>query len=167
PPLRRARRPIPYAHQAEWIIDCLCHVFPLFANGNPLGKRANLHEAIEQPGTGKDGWQIGKAEAFIQPIACEGFLGLSEKINRPSIVAERVAGYPEVEMGGNLEGEISYGRADGTGTLAGRNGAVILARHTEVLRHIEGNPPQPVLIVQDLSKCFGSMEVIEDPSEFS
>jgi hypothetical protein len=47
------------------------------------------------------------------------------------------------------------GCGQGEGTLAGRNGAVILASVEEVLRHTDGDPSQPARIVQGFRQRFG------------
>ncbi len=56
---------------------------------------------------------------------------------------------------------IPAGGGQGEGTLAGRNGAVILASVQEVMRHTDGDPSQPVWIVQGFCQRFGGAEVVQ------
>jgi hypothetical protein len=57
---------------------------------------------------------------------------------------------------------ITAGGGQREGALAGRNGLVILANRQEVVRHRDGDPSEPALIVQGFSQRFGAVEVVQD-----
>ena len=65
---------------------------PFVPEGPALGERAQLGMARGEPGTGGHGGQEWPTEALVAPRPLEARDGLSEAVDRPTIVALGVVG---------------------------------------------------------------------------
>ena len=105
---------------------------PFFSEGYPLGKRAQLGIAPDKVGTGEHGGQDKIPKALAAPRAVEGRHGLPQAVDRPTIVALALVGYPEVEVGQRVQDDVPAGRGERESALGDGDGLVIRAHDVEM-----------------------------------
>jgi hypothetical protein len=109
------------------VIGLFSNPHPFFRNDEPLSKLSHLSEASGQPATREHGGIAQQATTIPEPLAFEGGHVSSERLNRLTIVTEGVIDLAQVEIRGDLEGEILESRGNAEGALTGPDGAVWLA----------------------------------------
>jgi hypothetical protein len=126
-----------------------------FAEGSPLGERAQLGMAHGQMGSGMDSGQdsLPKTLAALRPV--EGSHRLPDVVDGPTIVALGLVRDPEVEVRQRLEANIPAGGGECQGALGGDTSLVIHPRVAEIDRQGDGDLRQPTRIVEGYSQGFG------------
>jgi hypothetical protein len=152
--------------EAFWLTERLGKPKPFFSPGNRLGELAQLRKAPDEVGKGGHG-RGAHAEALTDLIPLEGRHVPPKAFHGPPIVAEGAVGHAQRHIRIGLEGDISEGRGDSEGALAGLDGSVMVAHHPEIVNHMVVDPAQPPLIVKSLGEAFGGAEVVEHRPEFS
>jgi hypothetical protein len=109
------------------MIDHLGNREPFLPEGPALGERAQLGMARGEVGTGEHGGQVDPADALVAPHTLQDRYGLSEAVDRSTIVALGVVGHAEVLTRQRLQDDIPTHRGERTATLGGGDGLVIRA----------------------------------------
>src|SRR5262249_38989010 len=79
------------------------------------------------------------------------------------IIAYNMVGQTQVVMRQDLQGDISEGRSDGKGMLAGRDRAVVAPHRRQKSAHIGGSSPHARLVVKGLGEGCSLAEVVDLP----
>jgi hypothetical protein len=115
-----------------------------------------------QKGPRPHGGQDGLPKALVALLALQRGQGSPVGVHGLPIGPLEVVHQTQLEV--RLDGRevIPAGGSQSEGTLAGRNGLVILANADEVLCQTDGDPSQPARIVQGFCQRFGDAHVVQD-----
>ena len=104
-----------------------------FPEGIALGEHALLGIAPGEVGTGVHGRQKDMTEALAAPPPFEGRRGLSEAVDRSTIVTLGRVGCAEVVVRQCVQDDLPTSRGEHKDTLGGGDGLVIRAHGAETL----------------------------------
>ena len=132
----------------------------------PLGEIPQLSQAVHQPRTDPHRVQHTHPKTLMAPLAFKGCQSLPEHVDRPPIVPQVEVHRAQIAMRHGLMDDIPTGGGEGQGTLAARDRVIIVTHGPERVRHAGKNLPQPPLVAQLFSECFGFAQVLQASSKF-